>query len=84
MYKIVFSATGRTMKAADGICSVFEDVKEIDLSNRNFQPVQLTAEDLCVVAVPVYGGRVPAPAVENILKITAEGAKAVLVAVYGN
>lgn len=84
MYKIVFSATGRTQTVADIICSVFEDVKSADLSQVVFDNMALSENDLCVVAVPVYGGRVPAPAAANMAKISANGAKAVLVAVYGN
>lgn len=84
MYKIVFSATGRTEKVADIICSEFEQVERVDLSEMNFKDISLTESDLCIVSVPVYGGRVPVPAAANIAKIAANGAKAVLVAVYGN
>ena len=37
-----------------------------------------------MIAVPSYGGRVPGPAAERISKIQGNGAKAVLVCVYGN
>ena len=84
MYKIVFSATGRTEKTADFLCEKWDDVQKIDLSERNFEKIQLSADDLCLVAVSVYGGCVPAPAVENMAKIDANGAKAVIMAVYGN
>ena len=84
MYKIVFSATGRTMKVADAVCAQWENTEFIDLSLNRFEDVQLTADDLCAIAVPVYGGCVPRPAVENLKRIQANGAKAVLVAVYGN
>ena len=41
-------------------------------------------EDFCVIALPVFGGRVPATAVERLQHIRGNGAKAVAVAVYGN
>ena len=44
----------------------------------------LTGEDLCLVSVPSYGGRVPAVAVERLRRISGGGAKVVLVCVYGN
>ncbi len=84
MYNITFSATGRTQKVADGFCSGFEKVEKIDLSAADFQDITLAEGDFCLVAASVYGGRIPAVAVENILKIKANGAKAVVMAVYGN
>ena len=39
---------------------------------------------MCIVAVPVYVGRVPAPVVNRLLNINGNGANALLVAVYGN
>ena len=84
MYKIIFSATGRTEKCADIFCSIFDNVNKIDLSHKNFQEVILSKNDFCLIAVPVYGGRVPLPAVERIKKIKANSAKATLMVVYGN
>ena len=37
-----------------------------------------------VIAVPSYGGRVPQVAVDRISEIKGNGAKAVLLCVYGN
>lgn len=42
------------------------------------------ADDLCLIVVPSYGGRVPAPVVEELKKINGNGAKAVLITVFGN
>ena len=46
--------------------------------------MNLTAEDVCLVSVPSYGGRVPGVALDRLAAIKANGAKAVLVCVYGN
>ena len=46
--------------------------------------MKLSAEDICMVSVPSYGGRVPAVATERIKKIDGCGARAVLNCVYGN
>lgn len=83
MYKIVFSATGRCEKVADAFCSVFENVEKIDLSG-DADAIEIPADELCLIAASVYGGCVPAPAVDNLLKIKGAGAKAVIMAVYGN
>ena len=50
----------------------------------DFDAVALTEEDVAVISVPSYGGRVPAIAAERLGMIHGSGAKAVLVCVYGN
>lgn len=54
--------------------------------NPALQPEQyvFSADDICIVAVPSFGGRVPVTAVERLKKMAGNGARAVLVAVYGN
>ena len=46
--------------------------------------ITLQAEDVCIVSVPSFAGRVLQIAIERIRKITANGAKVVLNCVYGN
>lgn len=83
-YNLTFSPTGGTKRVADiladGLGGAFQ---AIDLCCGTTLPT-LTAEDLCLVAVPSFGGRVPAPAVERLRALQGNGAKAVLVCVYGN
>lgn len=86
LYKICFSPTGGTKKVADVMASAWDcEKEEIDIFHlqepfdRSFQK-----EDVCLVLVPSYGGRVPGPAVERIRMFEGNGAKAILVAVYGN
>ena len=84
---IIFSPTGGTENAAYIVANTLSsNVETIDLCDRNldFASVAVGAEDVCVIAVPSYGGRVPAIAVERLAKIKGNGAKAVLMAVYGN
>ena len=83
-YNIHFSPTGGTKKVADIICVTLEgDFNEIDLCC-NIEQTSLNEEDICLVSVPSYGGRVPATAIERLKKIAGNGAKAVLNCVYGN
>lgn len=87
IYTIVFSPTGRTKKAADHLAQVFgPETKEIDLTSpaTNFSSFSLGVEDICVVAVPSFGGRVPAPAISRLSSMSGNGAKAILVVAYGN
>lgn len=86
-YKILFSPTGGTERVADILTGrLAENAVTIDLCDRSvdFSTFSFTAEDVCVVAVPSYGGRVPAIAVHRLSLLHGNGAKAILVAVYGN
>ena len=88
-YSIYFSPTGGTKKAADRVCQTLfqgQEIVQIDLSQpeEDFSKYQFEEEDVCVVAMPSFGGRVPAIASQRLSQITAKKAKAVLMAVYGN
>lgn len=87
IYKIVFSPTGGTQKAADIFTRVLcEKPVEIDLSKaeENFGKWKFQEEDVCVVAVPSYGGRVPEIAASHLKQMQGRNARAVLLVVYGN
>ncbi len=87
LYDIVFSPTGGTKKAADYLIDAMEgDVTTVDLtdSKQDFRAVLLTKEDVAVISVPSYGGRVPAVAAERLGMVHGNGARAILVCVYGN
>lgn len=87
VYEIVFSPTGGTMKAADMVAQTLADaVTLVDLSDnkKDFRSVALNKDDVAVIAVPSYGGRVPTTAVARLAKLRGNGARAVVMAVYGN
>lgn len=82
-----FSPTGGTKKTLDLVSSAWDCEKvDIDLSDAavDFAGYAFEAEDICIAAIPVFGGRVPRMATENLRKLRGNGAKAVLMAVYGN
>ncbi len=87
VYEIVFSPTGGTKSVSklftEVICS---ERTVIDLCDReqDFSSMVFSIEDLCIVSVPSYGGRIPAVAGERIRQMKGGGARAVLIAVYGN
>jgi len=85
-YEITFSPTGGTKKSADFLSAAWAEKVEIDLMNRrdDFSKYVFTAEDICLVAVPSFAGRVPAAATDRLKMMQGNGAKTVLVAVYGN
>lgn len=87
LYEICFSPTGGTKKAADILAKqLAEEIHSVDLtdSRADFSDISLNKDDTAVIAVPSYGGRVPGPAVQRLSAIKGNGAKAVLVCVYGN
>jgi len=86
-YSIVFSPTGGTKKVADLFANVFAgEYVEIDLTDagKDFGEYQFAEDDVCIVSVPSFGGRVPVKAAERLSLLGGNGAKAVLIAVYGN
>lgn len=87
IYSICFSPTGGTEKVCDIIASAFsKDVKFVDLipMEDDYSSVKLTSDDIAIIGGPVYGGRIPGTAMQRLEQISGGGAKAVLVAVYGN
>ncbi|WP_366914424.1 hypothetical protein [uncultured Oscillibacter sp.] len=68
LYEMTFSPTGGTQKAADLLTEALDgEHTAVDLtdSGTDFSAVTLTPEDVAVIAVPSYGGRVPGPATER-------------------
>lgn len=62
------------------------ETTEIDLSNsmEDFSKFTFSEKDICIIAVPSFGGRVPMAAMSNIKKLKGNGSKIILVATYGN
>ena len=87
LYEIYFSPTGGTKKVADiMIKAMKKDVQEIDMIKDPDKILQteFSEDDICLIAVPSYGGRIPSVTVDKFQKLQAKGTKAILVAVFGN
>lgn len=84
--QIVFSPTGGTQKVADIITDKWVvPAEKIDLSDRNADhAANIEKDNIVLIAVPSFGGRVPDIAIQRLKKINGNGAKCVLVCVYGN
>ena len=86
-YNIFFSPTGGTKKVADIVAKGTKlNAEEIDLIKEpdKLMKVNFEKEDLCLVAVPSYGGRIPLVITDMFRNVKADGTKAILVAVFGN
>ena len=87
VYEIHFSPTGGTKKVSDIFTKAFaSESTYLDLTKRedDFSTYAFQKEDICIVAVPSYGGRVPDAAVSRLRQLKGNGARAVLMVVYGN
>lgn len=85
--QLIFSPTGGTEKAAELITSEWSaSVETVDLTSAvaDFSKCEIGADDLVLIALPSYGGRVPALAAERLSQVRGNSAKCVLLCVYGN
>ncbi|MBQ4613522.1 MAG: EFR1 family ferrodoxin [Akkermansia sp.] len=77
-----FSPTGSTRAVAQAIAATREQA-HIDLL-KPISPRIVTADTPLLAVVPVYGGRVPAIAIERLSRLQGQGGAAIAVVVYGN
>ena len=82
--EIFFSPSGTTQKVADQIAKNFSQEKE----NCNLlifkEAKELSSDDVAVVAMPVFAGRIPKAARKRLSKITGNNTPAIAVVNYGN
>ena len=85
--EIIFSPTGGTRAVAVMLGRALDpEPFRIDLTGfyADHEEVALSAEDVVIIAMPCYYGRVPVLAAERLGAVAGHGARAVVVAVYGN
>lgn len=80
-YHVYFSPTGGTERIVRYIAKEFPGA-EIDLS-REVLPACMTGEDFAIVAVPSFGGRVPAIAAKRLGNLRGQKTPALLLVTYG-
>ena len=89
---VFFSATGTTKKTvkrlADELAKNFDErtinFKDFTIPSGREESLSFTDEDIVIVGVPVYAGRVPNVLLNYLSNVRADGAKAVPVVLYGN
>lgn len=87
IYNMVFSPTGGTLRAAEILADTFPGpVTQIDLTDTSVDPQQhlFSSEDICIAAVPSFGGRAPNAAIARLSRMQGNSARAVLLVAYGN
>jgi ferredoxin len=85
---IYYSPTGTSKKVLEGVARGLgiKGVEHIDLTPSEAATAShlVPAEELAVIAVPVYGGRVPIVAAQRLKTVKGNGTPAVIVTLYGN
>lgn len=83
---LYFSATYTTKRVVEAVATAISgEIVAHDITNASTtDEITIPADELLVVGVPVYAGRVPAMAVERLRRFKGCSTPAVLVAVYGN
>lgn len=94
VHALVFSGAGTTMAVARRFCESFAkacgqlgmpvEVEVDDITPAASTVPAIGADELVVVAVPSYGGRVPAPVASRLNQIGHVGAPAIMLVTYGN
>lgn len=83
-----FSPTGTTKKVLEAIAEGLgvKPVEHLDMTSPAWaaKPFEEFTDELVVLGAPVHAGRLPQDAIERFKRFRAQGAKAVLVVVYGN
>lgn len=87
VYEIYFSPTGGTKKVSGILTGALVDQAipvNLTESDPDFCKVHMQADDIAIISVPSFGGRVPAVAAKRLSALQANGARAIIVCVYGN
>lgn len=87
IHQITFSPTGGTRTVCEFLCEGLGGeiiVTDLCLKEEQILLPHILYDDIAVIAMPVYAGRVPALAVERLRRIRGNSARCVVVAVYGN
>lgn len=87
VFEIVFSPTGGTRKVSGLVAGALDkNTVTVDLtdSGLDFSAVSMTEDDVAVISVPAYAGRIPAVVADRLGMVRGNGARAALVCVYGN
>lgn len=87
LHNIYFSPTGGTKRVMELLGSeLATGWRKVDLSKygKDYSKYCYDADDVCLIGVPAFGGRVPDVALKNLRQMKPNHARAVLVVTYGN
>ncbi len=79
---VYLSPTGGTKKVLTAFTKDFEIENDIELSKHHSHT--FSKDETVIIAAPVFGGRIVSVFIERLKNIRANGAKAVVIATFGN
>jgi len=85
VHVIFFSPARSTKKIAEAIArGISDDLIIHDITQGVQSPIDLTSNDIAIVGVPAFSGRVPSLAAEYLAQVRGNGARTILACAYGN
>lgn len=87
LFSFYFSPTGGTKKVLNAFLSIWNCEKHfINLADKtvSFENIIFGENDLCVVAIPSFSGRVPQFIIPKLQKLKSNGTKTIMITAYGN
>ena len=75
VFEIVFSPTGGTQKVSGLVAGALgKNTVTVDLtdSGLDFNAVSMTEDDVAVISVPAYAGRIPAVVADHLERVAAD------------
>ena len=86
LFNIYFSAKGTTQKCADYISGIVdtETVSQNLLNIITPNHLELAANDVLILSMPVYGGYIPHHCIDMVKQIKGKNTPAIILAVFGN
>ncbi len=86
MHRVYFSPTGTSRQVVEALCAGAKNPcgTTVDLARASVAPTQFGAGDRVVVAMPVYGGSLPALARARFASVRGKDTPVLAVVVYGN
>ena len=80
LHQIIFSPTGGTRRVSEILCKGMGKesvVTDLCIKAADIQLPDIHEDDLVIIAMPVFAGRVPALAVERLRRVNPHGANCV-------
>lgn len=85
LFCVTFSPTGTSQKAAEQIAQAFGGKQVmLDLCKVVVENIEMEPEDVCIISVPCYGGRISQTAAERLSHIRGTHTPAVVCVTFGN
>lgn len=85
VYNLYFSPTGGTEKVANIVAGGLSECYEnINLFSKTQVGRYFKKDDICIISVPAFGGRIPENAIEKLKLFKADKSRTILIAVFGN